>query len=68
MEIEKQIKLTDREVSRRYGIGVQTLRNWRSCRQGPPYIKVTPGRRGKVLYDCGDLETWFKHRTITPEG
>jgi hypothetical protein len=46
--------LTAEEVSERYrdGISVGTLRNWRSMRVGPTFIKI-----GKaVLYPIDDLE------------
>jgi glucose/arabinose dehydrogenase len=46
--------LTDEEVSQRYRgeVSVGTLRNWRSKRIGPPFIKI-----GKaVLYPIDELE------------
>ena len=54
--------LTDAEVTERYRglISIGTLRNWRTQRIGPPYVKV-----GKaVLYSVGDLDAWDLIRTI----
>ena len=39
------------------GVAIGTLENWRVKGIGPKFIK-TPGRRGKVLYDPADIETW----------
>ena len=50
----------DKIVSATYGIGLQTLRNWRSKRIGPPYIKA----RRRVIYDLEESLKWFKHREI----
>ena len=50
--------LTTEEVSERYRgeISVGTLRNWRSQRVGPPFIKI-----GKsVLYPVQGLDEWDK--------
>jgi hypothetical protein len=43
---------------------VQTLRNMRARREGPPYIKV--GRRS-VRYRENDLESYLNGRRIDPE-
>ncbi|MFB9261700.1 helix-turn-helix domain-containing protein [Bradyrhizobium erythrophlei] len=48
--------LTPEEVSGRYRgeVTVGTLRNWRSMRIGPAYVKI-----GKaVLYPVDELEAW----------
>lgn len=48
--------LTPEEVSERYrgGISVGTLRNWRSMRLGPSFVKI-----GKaVLYPVDELDAW----------
>lgn len=39
------------------GVSCGTLENWRVMGRGPKFIK-TPGKRGKVLYDPADIETW----------
>ena len=54
--------LTDEEVVERYrkSITVGTLRNWRSQRVGPAYIKI-----GKaVLYPTEQLELWDRQQII----
>lgn len=53
--------LTPAEVSERYRntVTVRTLANWRSTRQGPPYVKVG----GRVLYPKEGLLEWEAKRT-----
>ncbi|TPI31493.1 helix-turn-helix domain-containing protein [Mesorhizobium sp. B3-1-6] len=54
--------LTAEEVSERYrgSISVGTLRNWRTMRIGPAYIKI-----GKaVLYPIEELEMWDQKNTV----
>jgi hypothetical protein len=47
------------------GVGsVQTLRNWRHLRKGPPYVKL--GRR--VVYRMEDLLDYLERHRIDPEG
>lgn len=50
------------EVCERYdgAITMRTLANWRSTRQGPPYMKVG----GHVLYPFKDLIAWEKRNTF----
>jgi hypothetical protein len=54
--------LTPDEVSARYRgeISTGTLRNWRSMRVGPSYIKVGKG----VLYAEGELDAWDKRNVV----
>lgn len=55
--------LTPEEVTERYrgGISVGTLRNWRTMKVGPAYLKV-----GKaVLYAVDELDAWDKKNTVT---
>lgn len=55
--------LTPEEVAERYRstISVGTLRNWRSMRIGPAYVKV-----GKsVLYPVDELEMWDQKNIVT---
>jgi hypothetical protein len=54
--------LTAKEVSDRYrgSISVGTLRNWRSMRVGPTFIKV-----GKaILYPVDELDSWDQKNTV----
>jgi hypothetical protein len=55
--------LTSEEVCERYRgeISVGTLRNWRSQRVGPPFIKI-----GKsVLYPVQGLDEWDEKNLVT---
>lgn len=55
--------LTPEEVTERYRgtISVGTLRNWRSMRIGPAFVKV-----GKsVLYPASELEAWDRKNVVT---
>lgn len=49
--------LDTKSAAPRIGVSAGTLENWRVQGLGPKFIK-TPGRRGKVLYDPADIETW----------
>ena len=55
--------LTDVESAQLLNLSVQTLRNWRSKRIGPPYIKL--GRA--VRYKLVDLLEWVEKRAVDPE-
>ena len=55
--------LTAEEVFDRYrgAISVATLRNWRSLRIGPPFVKL-----GKtVLYPVEHLDRWDQQNFVT---
>jgi predicted DNA-binding transcriptional regulator AlpA len=56
--------MDEKEVAEKLGFKVQTLRNMRARREGPPYIKV--GRRS-VRYRENDLESYLNGRRIDPE-
>ena len=45
-------------------IAVQTLRNWRHQRKGPPYCVV--GKRG-IRYEIDDLKSYIERKKIDPE-
>lgn len=47
--------LRPKQVAELLGLGEPTLRNYRSWRKGPPFIKV--GNR--VLYRSDDLARWI---------
>lgn len=54
--------LTPEEVAERYRgtITIGTLRNWRSMRIGPAYLKV-----GKsVLYPVNEIEAWDQKNIV----
>ena len=55
--------LTAEEVADRYRgeVSVGTLRNWRSARVGPGFVKI-----GKaVLYPVDQLDAWDEKNTVT---
>jgi hypothetical protein len=55
--------LTAEEVAQRYrgAVSVGTLRNWRSMRVGPAFVKV-----GKaVLYPIDGLDAWDKRNMVS---
>ena len=58
-----QILLNEKEVSSRYSIHVQTLRNWRCVGKGPAYVKLSR----LVRYPIRDLESYFQARRVDPE-
>lgn len=55
--------LNDVKAAAFLGLGVQSLRNARCCRKGPPYIKL--GRR--IVYKLTDLEEYLDRHRIDPE-
>lgn len=52
--------LTTRELSRRYGISVGTVQNWRSQGRGPTYVKL--GR--SVRYRVEDIEAFVQANRV----
>lgn len=58
----KAIYVSEKEVSERTNIALQTLRNWRSTGQGLPYYKV--GR--KVLYRLDETIQFIENHRIEP--
>lgn len=55
--------LTPEEVAERYrgGVSVGTLRNWRSLRIGPSFLKI-----GKaILYPVNELDAWDEKNRVT---
>ena len=55
--------LNDREAAAFLGLGVQSLRNARSHREGPPYIKMG----WRVVYKVSDLEEYLNRHRIDPQ-
>jgi hypothetical protein len=55
------MNLREQETAKALGVAVQTLRNWRHLRKGPPYVKL--GRT--VRYRDEDLVEFIEvHRVI----
>jgi hypothetical protein len=54
--------LTPEEVAERYRgeVSTGTLRNWRSMRIGPSFVKVGKG----VLYPVGELDAWDRKNVV----
>jgi predicted DNA-binding transcriptional regulator AlpA len=60
---EQSPAVDDREAARILGQAVQTLRNWRFLRKGPPWIKQ--GR--SVRYLLEDIQAYKLKNRIDPE-
>ena len=55
--------LEEKEAARFLGLSVQTLRNWRHQRKGPPYLKISRSVRYRECGPAGYLES----KRIDPE-
>jgi hypothetical protein len=51
--------VTERQVSERWNVSLNTLRYWRSAGEGPPYVKI--GRT--VRYNVSALEKYLRRNT-----
>jgi hypothetical protein len=51
--------LTDRQTSQVLGLSVDTLRRLDRDRDGPPWVKLSPRRRGRPV---GGLRKWVEQR------
>jgi hypothetical protein len=51
--------LTDQQTSQVLGLSVDTLRRLDRDRDGPPWVKLSPRRRGRPV---GGLRKWIKQR------
>ena len=56
--------LTPREAAEHLRVTEATLAGWRSRGGGPPFIKMTSGRKGPVRYDRSDLANWLADRRV----
>ena len=61
---ERDTMLTPEQLVARYhdSITLRTLRNWRTIKQGPEWVKI--GRN--VFYTLEAVRNWEKRRTINP--
>ncbi|MFF9687296.1 helix-turn-helix domain-containing protein [Streptomyces sp. NPDC014623] len=57
-------KLTPAQAGQLMGVSPQTLANWRWQGIGPAYIKLTPGRGGRIRYNRAAVEAWMCSRTV----
>lgn len=57
-----KIFLTPDELVDRYAstISLRTLANWRSSKQGPPFVKIG----GRVMYPVAEVERWEHRRMV----
>ncbi len=55
--------LNDVEAAKTLNVATQTLRNWRTARRGPAYLKL--GR--SVRYRVEDLQDYMEKCRIQPE-
>ena len=51
--------LVTKEAAQYLHASPRTLERWRVDGDGPPYIKLGPGLRAKVLYRLSDLDAWL---------
>ncbi|MFF4248643.1 helix-turn-helix transcriptional regulator [Streptomyces sp. NPDC001822] len=52
--------LTPQEASAVVKLSVYTLRDKRSQGCGPDFIKLTPGRGGRIRYRRRDIDAWLQ--------
>ena len=61
---ESSALLTPANVAQITGLSVETLAQWRSQRQGIPFIKIS---RNVVRYRQSDLDAWLAERIVPVE-
>lgn len=52
--------IDEKQVSKRFGISLNTLRSWRNGRDGPDFYKLGTSRRSPVRYDVAVLAEWLR--------
>jgi hypothetical protein len=52
--------IDEKQVSKQFGISLNTLRCWRSSGDGPDFYKLGTGRRSPVRYDVAVLTEWLR--------
>ena len=55
--------INEKEVSRITGIGIQTLRNYRSLRKGLPFVKLDRA----VRYNFDDVISYMESNKVEPK-
>lgn len=61
--MQEHSSLDERAAAQVLGLAVQSLRNRRCKRLGPPYVKIG----GRVVYLLADLQDFLKKHRIDPE-
>ena len=56
---------TPAETAAILGMSRRTLADWRCQGDGPPYVKTSPGRTGRVVYLGRDLLEFLQARRVT---
>lgn len=51
--------MTEKECAEFLKVARATLRVWRCRAWGPPFMKVGPGRKARVVYDRDAVERWL---------
>lgn len=60
--------LSPKQVQAEYGFSQQTLSNWRWTGTGPDFIKLSPGRGGRIRYKRSRIESWLDAQTVSTGG
>ncbi|MFP8882566.1 helix-turn-helix transcriptional regulator [Streptomyces mangrovi] len=60
--------LTPKQVHAEYGFSQQALANWRWTGTGPEFIKLSPGRGGRIKYRRSAIERWLNEQTVRTGG
>lgn len=59
--------LTTDELSKRWGLSANRLRQWRVAGMGPAFVKLGDGPKAPVRYRLDDVEEYEKDRYFTSE-
>ncbi|MGW4691960.1 helix-turn-helix transcriptional regulator [Kitasatospora cineracea] len=54
--------ITPLEMAELANVTPKTLANWRALGTGPEFIKLSPGRGGRVRYPEASVQSWLKAR------
>ena len=54
--------LQEQDLAKRLNLSRRTLQNWRSIGKGPRFLKLSPGRGGRVRYRLEDVLAWEQAR------
>lgn len=52
------------EAAKLTKLTVSTLKDKRWRGTGPTYLKLSPGRGGRIRYRRGDVEAWLRSKTM----